>query len=40
VTDGRRGMVTTLPSGSTAPVFRSLRIGELGIGRLCDGIQT
>jgi hypothetical protein len=37
VTDGRRGMVTTLPSGSTAPVFRSLRIGELAIGRVCGG---
>jgi hypothetical protein len=37
VTDGRRGMVTTLPSGSTAPVFRSLRIGELAMTRVCGG---
>jgi hypothetical protein len=36
-TDGKRGMVTTLPSRSTAPVFRSLRIGELAIGRVCGG---
>jgi hypothetical protein len=32
VTDGSRGMVTRLPFSSTAPVLRSLHIGELAIG--------
>jgi hypothetical protein len=30
-------MVTTLPSWSTAPVFRNLRIGELAMTRVCGG---
>jgi hypothetical protein len=37
VTDGSRGMVTTLPSWSTAPVFRNLRIGELAMTGVCGG---
>jgi hypothetical protein len=40
VTDTRRGMVTTLPSVSTAPVLRSLRIGELAMARICGGLQA
>jgi hypothetical protein len=40
VTDGRRGMVTTLPSVSTAPVFRSLRTGELAMTRICGRLQA
>jgi hypothetical protein len=35
VTDGSRRIVTTLPSWSTAPFLRSLRIGESAMARVC-----
>jgi hypothetical protein len=37
VTGASRGIVTTLPSWPTAPIFRSLRIGELAMTRAFGG---